>query len=142
MATIEISSEEENRDYDDIHSDVDSVVSHNTVSSEEESSGEEAPASISSFASRSGAEWKPITADTVTSGRHAAANVLNPAPGLTAEMMAFMGLLILRGTYRASGEAIEELWSSIHGRPVFPSTMSLNRFKLIRTVLRLSLIHI
>ena len=53
-----------------------------------------------------------------------------------AEMMAFMGLLILRGTYRASGEAIEELWSSTHGRPVFPSTMSLNRFKLIRTVLR------
>ena len=84
MATIEISSEEENRDYDDIHSDVDSVVSHNTVSSEEESSGEEAPVSISSFASRSGAEWKPIRADTVTSGRHAAANVLNPAPGLTA----------------------------------------------------------
>ena len=54
---------------------VDSVVSHNTVSSEEESSGEQAPASISSFA-------------------------------------------------------------STHGRPVFPSTMSLNRFKLIRTVLR------
>ena len=26
--------------------------------------------------------------------------------------------------------------SSTHGRPVFPSTMSLNRFKLIRTVLR------
>ena len=42
------------------------------------------PPQLAVFVSRSGAEWKPITADTVTSERHAAANVLNPAPGLTA----------------------------------------------------------
>ena len=42
------------------------------------------------------------------------------------EMKAFIGLLLLRGVYRASGESTEELWST-DGRKDFPSTMSYNR---------------
>jgi hypothetical protein len=52
------------------------------------------------------------------------------------EMCAFLGLLILRGVYRAAGECVDELWSPSHGRPIFSKVMGLNRFKLIRSVLR------
>lgn len=52
------------------------------------------------------------------------------------EMKAFIGLLLLRGVYRAAGESTDELWSSVHGRPIFSKTMSLKRFKLIRRILR------
>lgn len=52
------------------------------------------------------------------------------------ELKSFIGLLILRGVYRAAGESTEELWSPEHGRPVFGRTMGLNRFKLIRGILR------
>ena len=53
-----------------------------------------------------------------------------------AEMKAFIGLLILRGVYRAAGECTDELWSALHGRVIFSKTMSLSRFKLIRSILR------
>lgn len=43
------------------------------------------------------------------------------------ELKAFLGLLLLRGVYKASGESTEELWSA-DGRKDFPSTMSFNRF--------------
>ena len=43
------------------------------------------------------------------------------------ELRAFIGLLLLRGVYKASGESTEELWSA-DGRRDFPSTMSFNRF--------------
>jgi hypothetical protein len=46
-----------------------------------------------------------------------------------AELKAFLGLLLLRGVYKASGESTEELWSA-DGRIDFPSTMSYNRFVL------------
>jgi hypothetical protein len=52
------------------------------------------------------------------------------------ELNAFFGILILRGVYRAAGESIDELWSAEHGRFIFRNTMSLNRFKLIRRILR------
>lgn len=51
------------------------------------------------------------------------------------EMHAFIGLLILRGVYKATGENTEELWSA-DGRAVFGQTMSYNRFRLIRRFLR------
>ena len=53
-----------------------------------------------------------------------------------AEMKAFIGLLILRGVYRAAGECTDELWSALHGRVIFSKTMSLSRFKLILSILR------
>lgn len=53
-----------------------------------------------------------------------------------AEMKAFIGLLILRGVYRAAGESTDELWSAKHGRSIFSKTLSLARFKQIRGVLR------
>jgi hypothetical protein len=52
------------------------------------------------------------------------------------EMLAFFGLLILRGVYTASGEATDNLWSATDGRPVFAKTMSFTRFKQIRRFLR------
>ena len=42
------------------------------------------------------------------------------------ELKAFVGLLLLRGVYKASGESTEELWSA-DGRQDFPSTMANNR---------------
>ena len=51
------------------------------------------------------------------------------------EMHAFIGLLILRGVYKATGENTEELWSA-DGRAVFGQTVSYNRFRLIRRFLR------
>jgi hypothetical protein len=52
------------------------------------------------------------------------------------EMWAFIGLLLCRGVYRAAGESTNELWSPQHGRAVFSATMSYNRFRTIRRVLR------
>jgi hypothetical protein len=51
------------------------------------------------------------------------------------ELKAFLGLLLLRGVYRASGELTEELWSA-DGRKDFPSTMTFNRFRDIRRFIR------
>lgn len=42
------------------------------------------------------------------------------------ELKAFLGLLLLRGVYRATGESTEELWSA-DGRQDFAATMSFNR---------------
>jgi len=52
------------------------------------------------------------------------------------EMQAFFGLLIFRGIYRATGENCASLWSTEHGRAVFPKTMTFTRFKHIRRFLR------
>lgn len=45
------------------------------------------------------------------------------------EMWAFIGLLLLSGVHRAKNESLDELWSLVHGRPIFRATMSKNRFK-------------
>lgn len=52
------------------------------------------------------------------------------------ELHAFFGLLILAGVYRSKGECVTELWNETHGRPIFPSTMTLKRFKTINSCLR------
>lgn len=52
------------------------------------------------------------------------------------EMNAFLGLVLLRGVYMASGESVDELWSKDHGRVMFSQTMPLSRFKSIRRHLR------
>jgi hypothetical protein len=54
----------------------------------------------------------------------------------TDEMLAFLGLILLRGVYKASGESVDELWSKEHGRQIFSQTMPLSRFKAIRRHLR------
>ena len=46
------------------------------------------------------------------------------------ELRVFLGLMILRGVFRAAGECTDELWSPEHDRAVFGRTMSLSRFKL------------
>jgi hypothetical protein len=51
------------------------------------------------------------------------------------ELMAFIGLIILRGLYKAAGESTRELWG-VDGRKDFPETMSYNRFIEIRRFLR------
>jgi hypothetical protein len=51
------------------------------------------------------------------------------------EMMAFVGLVILRGVYKSAGEATEELWG-VDGRSDFSRTMTYTRFKEIRRFLR------
>ena len=45
------------------------------------------------------------------------------------EIYALVGLLVLAGVWRSSGESLDELWSSVDGRPIFRATMSLTRFK-------------
>ena len=52
------------------------------------------------------------------------------------ELRVFLGLMILRGVFRAAGECTDELWWPEHGRAVFGRTMSLSRFKLICGILR------
>lgn len=52
------------------------------------------------------------------------------------EMLAFIGLLYLRGVYRSNMESTEELWSREHGRPIFQKTMTHARFKELRNMLR------
>lgn len=52
------------------------------------------------------------------------------------EFWAYLGLMILRGVYRSSGESVEELWSKTDGRAVFPATMPLSTFTEIRRTLR------
>jgi len=43
------------------------------------------------------------------------------------ELYVFLGLLILAGVYHAKNEAVVQLWSKEHGRPIFNKAMSRNR---------------
>lgn len=52
------------------------------------------------------------------------------------ELIAFMGLFILSGVFRAHNQVLEELWEDGVGPAVFSATMSLKRFKNINRVLR------
>ncbi|XP_019736039.1 LOW QUALITY PROTEIN: piggyBac transposable element-derived protein 4-like [Hippocampus comes] len=52
------------------------------------------------------------------------------------ELRAFIGLLILSGTYRSRHEATSSLWSVKTGRPMFPLAMSHRRFMEINRMLR------
>ena len=44
------------------------------------------------------------------------------------ELKAMIGLLIIAGVWRSSGECLDELWSVKDGRPIFRAVMSLQRF--------------
>uniref|UniRef100_A0A8D0GYX9 PiggyBac transposable element-derived protein domain-containing protein n=1 Tax=Sphenodon punctatus TaxID=8508 RepID=A0A8D0GYX9_SPHPU len=52
------------------------------------------------------------------------------------ELRAYIGLRILAGVCRSSGETLDELWSTERGRPQFRATMSLARFNKITRFLR------
>ena len=52
------------------------------------------------------------------------------------EMNAFLGLHILAGAYKATHRHSEELWSECDGHPIFRATISFERFKIIKSVLR------
>lgn len=181
---------------DDIHVDVADVAAVNPSDDDDSSSASSSDESSESddhsdesrdeiFLGKDGTQWQPINENHNVFGRANQANVLRPAPGLTAythqrlrdnpvldsfllffsedmirtlvietnrqgrrtivavfkpltfvEMKAFLGLLILRGVYRAAGECAEELWSADHGRQIFSKTMTFSRFKLIRNILR------
>lgn len=58
----------------------------------------------------------------------------NPVDVIT--MRAYYGLLLMAGSYRGKHEYMEALWDEVTGRPVFPSTMSLYRFKEISRCIR------
>ena len=45
------------------------------------------------------------------------------------EMLAFIGILILAGVHRSKNENLDDIWSTINGRPIFRATMTKNRFK-------------
>lgn len=61
------------------------------------------------------AEWKPVN---------------------DKEIVAFMGLCILAGVYRANHEPQSNLWSEREGRQVFIATMSRTRFRCIMKYMR------
>lgn len=52
------------------------------------------------------------------------------------EIEAFIGLLILLGTFRSKYRDIEELWSPKDGFPVCRATMTMERFLQIKSVIR------
>ncbi|KAB0790446.1 hypothetical protein PPYR_15168 [Photinus pyralis] len=52
------------------------------------------------------------------------------------EIEAFLGLLISAGAYRSGREDLSELWSEVHGRPLFRATMPLKRFQAIMRFIR------
>lgn len=54
----------------------------------------------------------------------------------TEEMEAFFGLLLIAGAYKAHYRSTAELWSQKEGHPIFPATMSRNRFKELKRNLR------
>lgn len=180
-------------DIDDIHEDVDLPPANEDDNEDTDESGNSEDNSANNsddddgnvLNGRDNTQWQVIDEYVAVPGRAMRADVLRPAPGLTAyahqrlrdnpildsfqiffsndmintivietnrqgrrvhgnnykeiditEMQAFIGLLILRGVYRSAGESTDELWSSLHGRAIFSKTMSLNRFKLIRGILR------
>ena len=49
---------------------------------------------------------------------------------------AYFGLLLLAGVYKSHGEALENLWDDLKGRPIFRATMTLRRFQNIGRVIR------
>lgn len=52
------------------------------------------------------------------------------------ELDAYLGLLIFAGVFKFNDESLDSLWSDVYGRPIFPATMSLKRFKKITAILR------
>ena len=44
-------------------------------------------------------------------------------------MLAFIGILILADVHRSKNENLDDIWSTINGRPIFQATMTKNRFK-------------
>jgi hypothetical protein len=59
--------------------------------------------------------------------------MLKPSKGTKllgfSEFVAFLGLMIARGVYKARREPRRSLWSPNDGRPMFAATMGLNRFE-------------
>jgi len=52
------------------------------------------------------------------------------------EIEAFIGLHLIAGSYKAGHRNTEELWSETDGHPFFRATMSFERFKFIKSILR------
>jgi hypothetical protein len=63
-------------------------------------------------------------------------NATNWKPISAMEMNAFIGLHMLAGAYKAHHRHTEELWSESDGHPIFRASMSFERFKTIKSVLR------
>ena len=54
----------------------------------------------------------------------------------TVELSAFIALVYLRGLYQGTKEPLQHLWHKEFGRPIFPATMGLQRFRLLLRLLR------
>ena len=52
------------------------------------------------------------------------------------ELDRFLGILILAGAYKSCDEPIQQMWSKLHGRPIFSAAMPRNRFTRLTRVLR------
>jgi hypothetical protein len=52
------------------------------------------------------------------------------------EMEAFLGLHLMSAAYHGQRRATDELWSLVHGQPVFRATMSEMRFKQLKRAFR------
>ena len=53
------------------------------------------------------------------------------------EFKAFLGVVILIGVlYKSNNENVEQLWSTLDGRPIFNRSMSRGRYQQILRVLR------
>ena len=49
------------------------------------------------------------------------------------DLRAFLGIVYMRGLYYMNGHRIDNLFSDIHGHPVFSATISRQRFQFILT---------
>ena len=58
-------------------------------------------------------------------------------PVSQSEMEAFLGLHLIAGAYRAHHRQVKDLWSDVHGQPIFRATMSEDRFKAIKRCFRM-----
>ena len=55
----------------------------------------------------------------------------------TNELKAFLGLHIIGGAYGSQYRQAKELWSDMHGQPIFRATMSEQRFRAIKRCFRM-----
>ena len=51
------------------------------------------------------------------------------------EMLAFIGLLLLAGVYRAKNETLDEMRSMINGRPIFRGNYDQKPFQKLAAIL-------